>query len=169
MKGSEGYVQAYNGQIAVDEGSQLIVATGLTQRAGDNGQLIPILEEAEKITGQTPDQVLADAGYKGEENFKQLMRKKIDGYVSLGREGNIAQGIPNKQYPESRMMYRKLRSPVGRARYKRRKAIVEPVFGWVKEALGFRRFSFRGLEKVRAEWDLVCLAVNLKRLHALMV
>ena len=64
-------------------------------------------------------------------------------------------------------MFRKLRTPVGMARYKRRKAIVEPVFGWVKEILGFRRFSFRGLEKVRAEWDLVCLALNLKRLHAL--
>jgi transposase len=169
MKGSEGYVQAYNGQIAVDEGSQLIVATGLTQRAGDNGQLIPMLEEAEKITGQTPDQVLADAGYKGEENFKQLARKKIDGYVSLGREGKKAQLIPERKYPESRKMYRKLRSPVGRARYKRRKAIVEPVFGWMKEILGFRRFSFRGLEKVRAEWDLVCLAMNLKRLHVLVV
>ena len=169
MKGSEGYVQAYNGQIAVDEGSQLIVATGLTQRAGDNGQLIPIIEEAEKITGQTPDQVLADAGYRGEENFKQLTRKKIDGYVSLGREGKKAQAIPDRDYPESRKMYRKLRSPVGRARYKRRKAIVEPVFGWMKEILGFRRFSFRGLEKVQAEWDLVCLAMNLKRLHTLVV
>lgn len=169
MKGSEGYVQAYNGQIAVDEGSQLIVATGLTQRAGDNGQLIPIIEEVENITGQTPDQVLADAGYRGEENFKQLTRKKIDGYVSLGREGKKAEAIPDRDYPESRKMYRKLRSPVGRARYKRRKAIVEPVFGWMKEILGFRRFSFRGLEKVQAEWDLVCLAMNLKRLHTLVV
>lgn len=168
MKGSEGYVQAYNGQIAVDEDSQFIVATGLTQQAGDNGQLIPILEEAEKTTGQAPNQVLADAGYKGEENFKQLKRKQIDGYVSLGREGKKAPIVPDKKHPESRKMFKKLRSPVGKARYKRRKAIVEPVFGWVKEALGFRRFSFRGLDKVKAEWDLVCLALNLKRLHALV-
>jgi len=167
MKGSEGYVQAYNGQIAVDEGSQLIVATGLTQRAGDNGQLIPILEEAQKITGQTPEQVLADAGYKSEDNFKQLKCKQIDGYVSLGRESKKVQGIPNREYSESRKMFRKLRSPAGKERYKRRKAIVEPVFGWMKEILGFRRFSFRGLEKVRAEWDLVCCAVNLKRLHSM--
>jgi len=168
MKGAEGYVQAYNGQIAVDETSQLIVATGLTQRAGDNGQLIPILEEAEKITGQSPDQVLADAGYKGEENFKQLERKKIDGYISLGREGKQTNSIPDKGLRASRRMYRKLRGSAGKNRYKRRKAIVEPVFGWAKEILGFRRFSFRGLEKVRAEWDLVCLALNLKRLHVLV-
>jgi len=168
MKGSEGYVQAYNGQIAVDEASQLIVAAGLTQNAGDNGELIPILEEAERITGQAPDQVLADAGYKGEENFKQLESKQIDGYISLGREGKKIKYIPDKSSPASRRMHKKLRSPPGKTRYKRRKAIVEPVFGWAKEILGFRRFSLRVLEKVRAEWDLVCLALNMKRIHTLL-
>jgi len=112
---------------------------------------------------------LADAGYKGEENFKQLESKKIDGYVSLGREDKRTNSIPDKGLRASRRMYRKLRRSPGKKRYKRRKAIVEPVFGWMKEILGFRRFSFRGLEKVRAEWDLVCLALNLKRLHALVV
>jgi hypothetical protein len=71
--------------------------------------------------------------------------------------------------PESRRIFRKLRSPFGKERYKRCKVIVEPVLGWIKEVLGFRRFSFRGLVKVRAEWDLVYLAMNLKRLHALVV
>ena len=168
MKGTEGYVQAYNGQIAVEETSQLIVATGVTQRAGDNKELVFILEEAEKITGQIPSQVLADAGYKGEENFKQLESKQIDGYISLGREGKSLNSIPDKSFPASRRMYRKLRSSSGKKRYKRRKAIVEPVFGWAKEILGFRRFSLRGLVKVRAEWDLVCLALNLKRIHTLL-
>jgi transposase len=167
MKGSEGYVQAYNAQIAVEETSQLVVATGLTQNAADNGELLTIIEAAEKTTGQVPPQVLADAGYKGEENFQRLEKKQIDGYISLGREGTQINIIPDKGFPASKRMIEKLCSPSGRQRYKRRKAIVEPVYGWVKEILGFRRFSFRGLEKVRAEWDLVCLALNLKRLHAL--
>jgi hypothetical protein len=130
-----------------------------------------MMETAASVSrvGTSPQQVLADAGYKSEDNFKQLKRKQIDGYVSLGHEGKKAQGNPTKEYPESRKMFRKLRSPAGKERYKRRKGIVEPVFGWMKEILGFRRFSFRGLEKVRAEWDLVCCAMNLKRLHVMAI
>ena len=167
MKSAEGYVQAYNAQLAVEEASQFIVATGVTQNAADNGELIPIIEKVEKITGQVPPQVLADAGYRSEENFRQLESKGIDGYVSLGREGKDV-NRPDSRFPASRRMYKKLSSQLGRQRYKRRKAIAEPVFGWAKEILGFRRFGFRGLEKVRAEWELVCMALNLKRLHALL-
>lgn len=168
MKGSEGFVQAYNAQIAVEERSQFIVATGVTQNAADNAELIRIIEETEKVTGQVPSEVLADAGYKSEEAFRQLESKQINGYVSLGREGKQINVGPDSGLPASRRMYEKLQSPSGKQRYKRRKAIVEPVYGWAKEILGFRRFSFRGLEKVRAEWDLVCLALNLKRMHVLL-
>lgn len=167
MKGSEGFVQAYNAQMAVEEKSQVIVATGVTQNAADNAELIRIIEETEEVTGQVPSEVLADAGYRSEEAFRRLESKQIDGYISLGREGKKNNVAPDSSFPASRRMYEKLQSPSGKQRYKRRKAIVEPVYGWAKEILGFRRFSFRGLEKVRAEWDLVCLALNLKRMHVL--
>lgn len=166
MESPEGFIQAYNTQIAVDEKTQLIVATGLTQCAADNGELLPLVEKVEGITGQAPERVLADAGYKGEPNFEQLEQKGIDAYVSLARERKKP-SRPDNCYPASQRMYDKLQTPAGRSEYRSRKGIVEPVYGWIKEILGFRRFSVRGVEKVAPEWDLVSLAINLKRLHAL--
>jgi len=167
MESPEGFIQAYNTQIAVDENRQLIVATGLTQCAADNGELLPLVEAVERIAGQLPEQVLADAGYKGESNFEQLEQKGIEAYVSLARERKQPSGRPDERYPASQRMYDKLQSPTGRMTYRKRKGIVEPVYGWIKEILGFRRFSLRGTEKVTPEWDLVCCATNLKRLHAM--
>ena len=167
MKSAEGLTQAYNTQIAVDENTQLIVATGLTQCAADNGELLALVEEVERIVGEVPEQVLADAGYKGETNFEQLEHKGIDAYISLARERKKPSSRPDERYPASQRMYDKLQSSTGRMTYRKRKGIVEPVYGWIKEVLGFRRFSLRGTEKVTPEWDLVCCATNLKRLHAM--
>jgi transposase len=168
MKSKGSFQQCYNTQIAVDDGSQLIVATGMTQSAGDNPQLLKLLDETEKNTKVRPKQLLADAGYRDEANFRVLEKRGIEAYVSLGREGKKAPQEPTPELPASWRMAEKLRTEVGRARYKRRKAIVEPVFGWVKQVLGFRRFSLRGIEKVTGEWDLLCLAVNLKRMNSLI-
>ena len=127
-----------------------------------------MVKKTESNTKRKPERVLADAGYRGETNFLELEKKKIDGYISLGREGKKAAQEPTPELPASWRMHEKLKTEGGRAQYKRRKAIVEPVFGWVKQVLGFRRFSLRGIEKVSGEWELVCLAVNLKRMNRLI-
>jgi hypothetical protein len=168
MKSKGSFEQCYNSQMAVDDGSQLIVATGMTQSAGDNPQLLKLVDETEKNTKGRPRRLLADAGYRDEANFRVLEEKGIEAYVSLGREGNKAPQEPTPELAGSWRMHEKLKTEAGRAHYKRRKAIVEPVFGWVKQVLGFRRFSLRGIEKVSGEWDLVCLAVNLKRMNSLI-
>ena len=166
MKTSQGFDQCYNGQIAVDEASQMIVATGLTTCAADNGALVPLLDRTQATLGTQPAAVLADAGYKGEATFQTLEMRQVTAYISLGREGQPV-APPNPAHEATQRMAARLASDEGRARYRRRKAIVEPVFGWIKEVLGFRRFHLRGEAKVRGEWNVVCLAVNLKRLHRL--
>ena len=164
MKTSYGFDQCYNGQIAVDETTQLIVATGLTNCAADNAELLPLITRAQGPLGGVPPEVLADAGYRGEATFQSLEARGITAYISLGHEVRPAKP-PNPAHVASHRMADRLKSVVGRARYRRRKAIVEPVIGWIKEVLGFRRFSLRGVAKARGEWNVVCLAVNLKRLH----
>ena len=164
MKTSAGFDQCYNAQLAVDEGSQMIIATGLTNCAADNAELLPLIDQAQATLGAPPRDVLADAGYRGEATFQTLEARHITAYISLGHETRPAKP-PNPAHLATQRMADRLKSYVGRARYRRRKAIVEPVIGWIKEILGFRRFSLRGAAKVRGEWNLVCLAVNLKRWH----
>jgi transposase len=168
MKASYGFDQCYNGQLAVDEASQLIVATGLTNCAADNASLLPLVDRAAAALGGAPAEILADAGYKGEASFQTLETRHITAYISLGHETRPAKP-PNPAHLATQRMADRLASDVGRARYRRRKAIVEPVIGWIKEVLGFRRFSLRGEAKARGEWTLVCLAANLKRFHRLSV
>ena len=168
MKTSQGFDQCYNGQIAVDEASQMIVATGLTNCAADNGELLPLIDQTHTTLGEQPSEVLADAGYRAEATFQTLETRQMTGYISLGREGKL-DTTSNTAHEATLRMATRLASEVGRARYRRRKAIVEPVFGWIKAVLGFRRFSLRGVEKARAEWNVVCLATNLKRLHRLQM
>jgi transposase len=165
---TEGFQQCYNPQIAVDAGSQVIVACSVQQSAGDQKALLPLLEESRKTTGREPERLVADAGYKAEGTFRRLEKRGIEAYISLGREGKKVRKM-GKGRGATRRMAQRLKTPEGREQYRRRKAIVEPVFGWIKEAMGFRRFGLRGLEKVRGEWDLVCLAINLKRLSIQMV
>ena len=164
MKTSYGFDQCDNGQIAVDEATQLIVATGLTNCAADNADLLPLIDRAETTLGGAPTDVLADAGYRGEVTFQTLEARGITAYISLGHEVRPAKP-PNPAHVATQRLAARLAKDTGRARYRRRKAIVEPVLGWIKEVLGFRRFMMRGLAKARGEWNVVCLAVNLKRLH----
>jgi len=168
MKTQDGFQQCYNAQIAVEEKSRLIVAAEVTQNAADNECLVPLTEAAEAQGGEKPERVLADAGYRSEEGFRKLAEKKITAYVALGREGKRGNTIlPSAENPHTQVMEERLKSEEGQHWYRRRKAIAELPFGWIKHVLGFRRFSLRGLEKVRGEWQLVCAALNLKRIAAL--
>lgn len=137
----------------------------MSQNPKDMGLLMPTVDAAADNTAKMPKRVLADAGYKNERDLTRLEERGIDGYVSLGREGKDVRP-PSAACPRTRAMQKKLATKRGRARYRKRKSIVEPVFGWVKGVLGFRAFSLRGLRKVAGEWSLVCLALNLRRMAA---
>jgi len=166
MKSGNGFEQCYNAQACVDEANQIIVAAGLTNCAADNAQLIPMVEATQTNTGELPEQVLADAGYRSEPNFEYLESKNIDGVIAFGREGKENTAPVSLSNPATQRMKEKLASADGAAAYRRRKVIVEPVFGWIKRVLGFRQFSFRGPTKNNAEWHLVCLAMNLRRMSS---
>ena len=165
---TEGFQQCYNAQVAVDGEHQIIVATEVTAKASDQGQMMGLLEEVEETFEETPKQVLADAGYCNEADLQALEARGVDGYVALGREGKRAVEVDPGKYPARSRMRKKLASLAGQVEYARRKWIVEAPHGWIKEGLGFRRFSLRGLRSVQGEWDLVCLALNIKRMSALM-
>jgi hypothetical protein len=163
MKTSSGFEQSYNAQIAVDAAEQIIVAADVSACAADSGELLKMQEAAEKNTGARSRTLLADAGYRSEANFVALEQRGIEGLVALGR----GESVPNQDWsamPATTRMRRRMRSKRGRQRYRRRKTLVEPVFGWVKQVLGFRNFLLRGCRKVKAEWNLVCLALNLRRM-----
>lgn len=134
--------------------------------SGRPAKLLSMIDTA-AVCGETPDVVLADAGYGNERDLKELEDRGMDAYVALGREGKAVAKVDPEEYPARARMREKMASEDGRRRYARRKWLSEAPNGWIKEAMGFRRFSFRGLEKVRAEWALVCLALNVKRLHGL--
>lgn len=167
MKTQEGYQQCYNAQAAVDEGSLLIVANDLGNNASDHGQLLPMLEKVKENVAISPTMVLADSGYASEETLRELESRDIAACVALGREGKGPRSFDPIKYPAKARMSERLKTPEGKAHYRRRKVIPEPVFGWIKNVLGFRRASMRGLERVKGEWDLICLALNLKRLRTL--
>ena len=128
-----------------------------------------MIEAVKNNLGQRPKRALADAGYRSEEAFGELEEKRVEALVALGREGKDRPSIDSKEYPATARMAERLASPEGQAHYRRRKVIVEPVFGWIKHILGFRQFSLRGVTKVKGEWSLVCLAMNLRRMWALQV
>ena len=144
----------------------MIVATGLSHCAADNAALLPLIDGTHATLRGDPTEVLADAGYRSEASFQSLEARHITAYISLGHETRPTRP-PNPAHLATQRMADRLASAAGRARYRRRKAIVEPVIGWIKEVLGFRRFSLRGEAKARGEWNVVCLAVNLKRFHRL--
>ena len=168
MKGKDGFVQAYNGQLAVDAKAQIIVACDLTDEAVDAGRLVPLLERIEHHLGQRPNEVSADVGYCSEANLQALDDRSIRGYVATGRQKHPATGEDQRRGPLVRAMRRKLKRGGRRSRYRLRKQTVEPVFGQIKQARGFRQVLLRGLAKVQAEWTLICTAHNtLKLLKAL--
>ena len=165
---TEGFQQCYNAQMAVDGDHQIIVATEVSAEASDQGQMMGLLEAVEESFEETPKQVLADAGYCNEGDLQALEARGVDAYVALGREGKQAVTVNPGKSPARSRMRKKLASLSGQAAYARRKWISEAPHGWIKERLGFRRFSLRGLRSVQGEWDLVCLALNVKRMGALM-
>lgn len=167
MKLRGAFEQCYNAQAAVDGESQLIVASGLTQNAADNGELLPMIEAVKENVGRLPKRVLADSGYRSEQAFATLEEQGVSALVALGREGKDRAAIEPENYPATARMAERLATPAGQAQYKRRKVIPEPVFGWIKHVLGFRQFSLRGLSKVKGEWNLMCLAINLRRMWVL--
>ena len=166
---TKGFEQAYNAQAAVDAHAQIIVATAVTQEANDKQQLVPMVVQVEANCGALPATVSADAGYFSAANVTDPRLACVDLYVPPDRQkhGAPAPGARGPLAPEAPViaqMRHKLQTPAGHDVYARRKAVVEPVFGQSKEVRGFRRFSFRGLQKVAAEWDLVCLTHNLLKL-----
>ena len=167
MKMGGSFEQCYNAQAVVDGDSQLIIANGLTNNAADNGELLPMMQAVEKNFGQLPQRVLVDCGYRSEQGLASLEQMGVEALVALGREGKDQTTIDCKRYPASARMAERLASAEGRAQYRRRKVIVEPVFGWIKHVTGFRQFSLRGLTKVMGEWSLVCLALNVRRMWTL--
>ena len=169
MKLQQGFEQCYNAQAVVEEGRQLIVAQQVGQSAADSGVLLELVDEVERNTGSKPQRVLADAGYRSEENFAGLEGRQIEGLVALGREGRARRSEqPKVAGAATARMRRRLAEPRGQQYYARRKGLVEPVFGWLKARLGFRQFSLRGLRKVQGEWSLVTLALNLRRMAGMV-
>jgi len=170
MKSHDGFIQGYNAQAAVDADSQVIVARTLTNNASDQQQLAPIVAQIKENTKRQAREMSADAGYCSEDNFKELNRHHINGYIATGRQkhGNNAVSAERKAERGTRAyaMWQKLRRGGRRSRYRLRKQTVEPVFGQIKQGRGFRQFVLRGIRKVSAEWSLICTAHNLLKLAA---
>ena len=169
MKTSVGFEQCFNAQTAVDSHRQIVVAAELTQCAADSAELPGMLEAVARNTGHHPEVALADAGYRSEAVLAQLSGSPTEVIVALGREGKRQATLNANKLAHTAAMAAKLQSAEGRAKYRRRKAIVEPPNGWIKQVLGFRQFSFRGIEKVRSEFKLVCAALNLRRMATMTI
>jgi transposase len=178
MRGADGFVQAYNAQAAVEPELQLIVGQTVTPAANDKEQLMPMVTAIEEQSGQQPKQVLADSGSCSEKNLQELESeqnpdRRLEGFIATERlkHDEYKQACPKGPLPKEATrvdrMRRKLKTKAGKAVYAARKAIVEPVFGQVKQARGFRQFLLRGIAKVRGEWALLCLTHNILKLHRL--
>ena len=168
LKTKDGYIQGYNAQAAVDGAHQIIVAQTLTNSSSDQAQLAPLLNGIKANLGRNPDEVSADAGYCSDANLRTIKRRRIAGYIATGRQKHGTKSATAKKTstPGSLIakMSTKLKRAGHRSRYRLRKQIVEPVFGQIKQARGFRQFLLRGIEKVSAEWALICTAHNLVKL-----
>ena len=174
MRGSDGFVQAYNGQLGVDGESMLIVSAHLTQRPTDVRQIKPTLEALNRLPIGKPYALIADAGYYSELNVERCVASGIEPYISVGREKHHwglrhwrRAAHPGPDASALEIMRYRLRTPAGRAIYARRKCTVEPVIGNLTRSMGFRQFLLRGFEKGSAEWTLACASWNLRRLHAM--
>jgi transposase len=164
LKTKDGYIQGYNAQAAVDAQAQIIAAHSLTPNMSDQDQLVPLMDGIKDALGRKPREASADAGYCSEANLAALAEREISAYLATGRAKHPAQGRRNITGPLTQAMRDKLKRAGWRTRYRLRKQVVEPVFGQIKQARGFRQFLLRGLDKVRAEWALICTAHNLTKL-----
>jgi transposase len=164
----DGFVQGYNGQIAVDAAHQVIVAHRLVTTAADYRALVPLVDGVRAHLGRKPREVSGDAGFATEANLAALKERRIKGYLPPGRARHgethaagrrkLAKGLLMGAMAET------LKRAGRRSRYRLRKQVVEPVFGQIKQARGFRQFLLRGLHQVRAEWAMICTAHNLLKL-----
>lgn len=177
MPSSEGFVQAYNAQAAVDIDTHLIVENHITQQSNDKQEVEPTLKglkEAEAHLGKA-EGLLADAGYFSADNVNHCEAAEVTPYISDHREQhNLPWDERFKTPPPCpqdadcvTVMAHRLRTAEGKAIYAKRKSTVETVFGIIKDVMGFRRFHLRGLDAAHGEWNLVCMAWNLKRMYAL--
>ena len=179
MKSKDGFVQAFNAQAAVDAEAQIIVAQAVTQDANDKHQLAPMTDAIETNLGRKPEQLSADSGYCSNANIEALETRGIDGYIAPGRTKDTAAdsaaeasadasatASPEPASAPTRVeaMREKIKAGGHDSPYRLRKQLPEPVFGQIKQARGFRQFLLRGLEKVHAEWSIVCTAHNLLKL-----
>ncbi len=169
MKTKDGFIQGYNAQAAVDAERQIIVSCDLTNHGADCPQLLPLVDQIKTNLDGLPKQLSADAGYASDDNLKGLEEREIDGFVAAGRQKHgTAAPAAGKAKQGSRLaaMAQKLAGQGYDSPYRLRKQTVEPVFGQIKQARGFRQFLLRGLDKVKHEWVLVCTAHNLLKLAA---
>jgi len=172
MKGPDGFVQAYNAQVAVDD-LQFIVGQAVTQEGNDKKQLMPMIAIITQQSGETPAVLLADAGYCSDENLASIAATPIDAYISTRKQSHGERPGPCPRGPlpatatRTDRMTRKLHTQAGAVVYAARKAIVEPVIGQIKHARGFRQFLLRGLAKVQGEWSLVCTTHNILKMYRL--
>lgn len=168
LKTKDGYIQGYNAQAAVDGAHQTIVAQTLTSSSSDQAQLAPLLDGIRANLGTNPDEVSADAGYCSAANLRLVKRRRIEGYIATGRQKHGTKSATAKKASRAgsliARMSTKLKRAGYRSRYRLRKQIVEPVFGQIKQARGFRQFLLRGIDKLKAEWVLICTAHNLVKL-----
>jgi transposase len=167
------FVQAFNCQAMVDDKAQIIVAAEATQAPQDQRQLVPMTAMTRNHLGAVPREIVADAGYFSEEAIRAVESQGTDVYCppEAGRKAEreaCPRGRPPDDETFTQRMRRKVRSEKGRAHYGRRKCIVEPVFGQIKQGRGLRQFLLRGLRKVRGEWHLWSLTHNLRKLHTAM-
>jgi transposase len=172
-----GFKQAYNAQATVTMGSLLIIGAHVTQHANDQQEIEPALAELAKLPERvgTVERMTADNGYLSKGNVNRLVDARIEPLIAVGRQSHhealeerLAPVPDTPQSPDAvTAMKHQLKTPEGKALYAKRKTTSEPVFGIIKEVMGFRRFLLRSLDKVKGEWRLVCLAYNLKRLCVL--
>jgi transposase len=169
MPSGGGFIAGYNGQIAVDAGHQVIVAHRLVTNPADFAALVPLVDQTRANLGRKPREVSADTGFASEANLAAMAERRIAAYLSPGRirhgETDPTAGRALKRKPRMQAMADTIRRAGRRGRYRLRKQVVEPVFGHIKQARGFRQFLLRGLDKVRAEWAVVCTVHNLLKLH----
>ena len=164
MKTKDGYIQGYNAQAAVDGAAQIIVAHGLIQTTSDHGQIVPLVDGIASNLGHKPAEVSADNGYLSETNLEALRARGVDGYIATGRAKHPTADNGKVGGPLTQAMRKKIADGGFETPYRLRKQIVEAVFGQIKQARGFRQFLLRGVEKVQAEWALICTAHNLVKL-----
>jgi transposase len=166
----DGFIAGYNGQIAVDAAHQIIVAQRLATNPADYSALLPLVDQAKANLGRKLREVSGDTGFATEANLQAMAERKIRTYLPPGRskhgQGHAAGQRRLKTKPLMVAMAEKLKRAGRRSRYRLRKQVVEPVFGQIKQARGFRQLLLRGLDKVRGEWALICTAHNLLKLAA---